>query len=165
MTRNTAERYAVGVFNLSAQMRAAREALSQAGYHGCRMNLLGCTTLGELTGSSERGNLQDRFVQPFQQNDNTIYCSAGNLAERLQDGGALDLEEALQTWMVPRQAARLASDVRIGCLLLWIEVRSPQEEQSACEVLLNSAPLRVKVHDLKALVVNPRASSHSPAMR
>ena len=47
-----------------------------------------------------------------------------------------------------KAACQLADALRQGRMLLWARLVLPGQEQSTCETLLNTHPLRVEVHDL-----------------
>lgn len=88
---------------------------------------------------------------PFPDSIATVVCSAGPVAEQLSakvSVGAQSLESALTTWLIPRHAAQLQQTVNNGQIVVWVQLRDPEDERRACRTLLTGGCHSVGVHDL-----------------
>lgn len=61
--------------------------------------------------------------------------------------GANSLNDALQRWMLPDHAKRLAADLAAGNLLIWIPITDSERECSICLSLLRNTRTAVQIHD------------------
>ena len=160
MGTKTALRYAVAIFQDWPAVLLAGTTLAHLQDFNSQISILGQLSLfaAPALGAASRGlgarvgdAINKRIDLAFGEPTEALSCSEGTLARQLSrrvEQGCASLTEVLSAWMIPRQALRLVDDVRQGRILLWAELLSPEQEQQAFQVLLETNALRVEVHDL-----------------
>lgn len=136
-------RFAIAAFSSSSAAAKAAQDLQTVSrpagsisYLGSRSALNARTSLLEL---------------PFPNNAQPLACTEGEVAQRLArklDSGALTLQSALATWLIPRHALQLERAVENGEILVWVQLYDSEDEQNAYRILLSAGCTLVGVHDL-----------------
>jgi hypothetical protein len=140
-------RFAVAAFDTWAEAQNATQVLRSGSKPLCQISYLG---LRNVLSDGPRPPLRDL---PFPGSTAPISCSAGPIADRLSaklTAGALSLQAALTSWLIPRHAAQLQRAVESGKIVVWVALVDHDDEQSAYRTLLSAKCNSVSVHDLAA---------------
>jgi hypothetical protein len=137
-------RFAIAAFSSgTAAAQAAQELTTAFGLADSVSHLAFRSAL-----DAARSSLQDL---PFPNNAQPLACTEGAIAQHLiqkLDGGALTLQTALSTWLIPRHALQLERAVEDGGVLIWVQLYNNEDERNAYRILLSAGCTLVGVHDL-----------------
>jgi hypothetical protein len=85
--------------------------------------------------------------------------SLGALLRSRVNAGSKNLKEALQRWLLPRHAGGLSEIVEKNGILIWVEIKSPEEEHAASLSLLRTSRGTVEVHDFVMIDLDQSAGA------
>lgn len=157
-------RQAVCVFDDWDQLKQAGEALAkitqgslETTVVACRSALGGASSFhpprhepgGELPSEDSANFIEIGAVR----SSDPVLSSAGTLTDLLSDAGAqpgVSMSSLFETWIPRRQSAFLEEQLGAGRVLLWVQIRDPDQEARICRTLLTNSPYRVQVYDMKS---------------
>jgi hypothetical protein len=145
-------RFAVGSFDSWLQFLGCLDELGRKGFPFQNFHCLALERV--FAGRVFTSQLQMPVpIEELAFAEGLVCCSAGLLHDCLRrrlEEGALSLEEALRSWLVPRHAAYFQRMIENGKIQLWIRLLNAEDERRAYQSLLASSSNSVGVHDLAA---------------
>ncbi len=144
-------RHAVGVLETPDEIERTLQDLAGA---GIQRSVISLTAAPERLGIMVDGAQGGWVELGVRSRSGARLASCGPLSERLLRLCAVEqaaIDALLARWLPGVNASFLAEQIDAGRVLLWVYLRSAEEEKRACGVLLANSRHRVEVHDLPAL--------------